>query len=170
MRLMPSNLVTLSRLALIALVASALAIFLGPLASLMAMAPVSAPLFHAITYYVVAAAAFAAFPRLRRSDICAITVVMGGLIEVLQLMTGRHAQIANWLADSAGVLVLYAPGKIEHLRHLARKHAYTSFGELHARDRRKSRKKKVITSVEQFPAGNLRQQAAVRTDGKSLAA
>ena len=159
MSLMPSNVVTLSRLGLVVLATIVVAIFLGPLSSLQTMAPISDTLFRAIAFYVVAAAAFAAFPRLRRSDICAITVVMAGVIELLQLMTGRHVQIAHWLADCVGVLTLYAPGKIERLRHLARKHAYTSFGDLRSQDRRSRRKGKILAPVNQFPADGYQKAA-----------
>jgi len=147
MNLMPSNIVTLARATLLVSVPAAVVLFLAPASSLPPILNVGSGLAHAAIFYGITAVAFVAFPRLRRSDMAGVSVVMGGLIELVQLATGGSARIGDWLVAAAGVATLYAPSMLEQMRHMARKHAYSTFSDLAANDRRKRAKRKPVVAA-----------------------
>ena len=64
----------------------------------------------------------------------------GVLIEVLQGFTGRSMSLGDLGADALGLAAAAAPGFIEQLRRLARRHPDLSFAEIAARDRRRTRR------------------------------
>lgn len=153
MNLMPSNVVTLARATLLGLIPGATALLLAPAHTVASLVPMDSALVHAGLFYGVTAVAFVAFPRLRRSDMAGIAVVMAGLVELVQLATGHGGQMSDWLAGASGVGALYAPTMLEQMRHMARKHAYSTFSDLAANDRRKRKKNKPAVaahSVDHF--------------------
>jgi VanZ family protein len=97
---------------------------------------------HAIAFGSLTAVAFIAFPRLRRFDMARTVVLLGGAIELAQLVTGRSASLTDWLADVAGVAMIYLPSQIEVLRRLARERGDDSFALIHEQDRRRVRRRR----------------------------
>lgn len=71
---------------------------------------------HFGTFYGLTFMALAAFPRVRKWDVAVVALAFGGLIEVLQTMTGRDGDILDWLADSIGIVMAVAPMYIEGFR------------------------------------------------------
>ncbi|BBF81401.1 hypothetical protein [Asticcacaulis excentricus] len=61
-----------------------------------------------------------AFPRVRRTDLALGVLVLGALIEVAQLFTGRSASVGDWLADLIGVSLATLPSYAETFRHYVR--------------------------------------------------
>lgn len=147
MTLMPSNIVTLARATLLVSAPAAVVLFLAPASSLPPVLNISSGVAHAAVFYGLTAVAFVAFPRLRRSDMAGVSLVMGGMIELVQLATGGSARMSDWLAAVAGVAALYVPTVLEQMRHMARKHAYTTFSDLAANDRRKRAKRKPVVAA-----------------------
>lgn len=99
---------------------------------------------HAIAFGGLLAVSFLAFPRMRRNDLALAALVLGGAVEVAQIIAHRDGNIPDWLADAAGILVVYGAGMIETVRKLAREHGDLSFAEIFAMDRRRARRRQAV--------------------------
>lgn len=75
---------------------------------------------HIIAFFALTLMLQLAFPRVRRTDLALGVLVLGALIEVAQLFTGRSASVGDWLADLIGVSVATAPSYAETFRHYVR--------------------------------------------------
>jgi len=60
---------------------------------------------HLVTFGVLTAWAALAYPRARLVPLGLALSGLGGMIELLQPITGRSDDILDWLADSVGVLI-----------------------------------------------------------------
>lgn len=112
---------------------------------------------HAIAFGGLLAISFLAFPRMRRNDLAVAALVLGGAIEVAQILGHRDGNLPDWLADAAGIAVVYGAGMIESVRKMAREQGELTFAEIFAMDRRRSRRREVVafqpTPVESVEAG-----------------
>ncbi|MDI1365429.1 MAG: VanZ family protein [bacterium] len=95
---------------------------------------------HAIAFGGLTALSFAAFPRMRRTDLARTVLILGGAVEVAQLFSGRSASLADWAADAVGVVTVYGSSLIESARKMARDHGALPLSTILATDRRRSRK------------------------------
>ncbi len=75
---------------------------------------------HFATFYGLTFMALAAMPRIRKWDIAVAAIGFGGLIEVMQTLTGRDGEILDWVADSFGIIMAVAPMYSEGFRMWAR--------------------------------------------------
>ncbi|HVZ29118.1 MAG TPA: VanZ family protein [Asticcacaulis sp.] len=91
---------------------------------------------HFATFYGLTFMALAALPRIRKWDVAVAALAFGGLIEVLQTMTGRDGDILDWLADSFGIVMAVAPMYTEGFRMWTR-------GEARRPRRRRSERRQV---------------------------
>ncbi len=97
---------------------------------------------HAVAFGGLLAIAFLAFPRMRRNDLTLAVLVLGGAVEVAQLMAdGRSPSLMDWLADAVGVGVVYSVSMIEAVRKLAREQGDMTFAQIEAGDRRRGRRR-----------------------------
>lgn len=60
---------------------------------------------HLVTFGVLTAWAAMAYPRARLVPLGLALSGLGGLIELLQPLTGRSDDLLDWIADSVGVLI-----------------------------------------------------------------
>jgi VanZ family protein len=60
---------------------------------------------HLVTFGVLTAWAAIAYPRARLVPLGLALSGLGGLIELLQPLTGRSDDLYDWIADTAGVLI-----------------------------------------------------------------
>jgi VanZ family protein len=97
---------------------------------------------HAIAFGGLLALSFLAFPRMRRNDLMIAALVLGAAIEVAQVIAGRDGDLADCLADAAGIVVVYGAGMIETVRKLAREHGDLTFAQIRAMDRRRGRRRR----------------------------
>lgn len=95
---------------------------------------------HAIAFGGLTALAFMAFPHMRRADLAAAALILGGAVEIAQLSGGRSASLIDWSSDACGILVVYGASLIEGGRKLAREQRTTPLPTLKAQDRRKPRR------------------------------
>ena len=99
---------------------------------------------HAIAFGGLLAVSFLAFPRMRRNDLALAALVLGGAVEVAQILAHRDGNVPDWLADAVGILVVYGAGMIETVRKLAREYGELSFAEIFAMDRRRARRRQAV--------------------------
>jgi VanZ family protein len=71
---------------------------------------------HFATFYGLTFMALAAMPRIRKWDVAVAALAFGGLIEILQTMTGRDGDILDWLADTIGIAMAVVPMYTEGFR------------------------------------------------------
>jgi VanZ family protein len=95
---------------------------------------------HGLAFYLVTVTSFVAFPRMRRNDLAIAAIALGAASEAAQLITGRDAGVGDLLADVIGVSLAWAPGMMDDVRRLARKHPGRTFAEIRAMDRRRRRR------------------------------
>ncbi|MFP1130163.1 vanz family protein [Asticcacaulis sp. W401b] len=74
---------------------------------------------HIIAVFALTLMLQLAFSRVRRTDLALGGLVLGALIEVAQLFTGRSASV-DWLADLIDVSVATLPSYAGTFRHYAR--------------------------------------------------
>ena len=91
---------------------------------------------HALIFYALTLAAFAALPRSRAREVALAMIGVGLLSELVQSLVGRQMSLHDIVGDTAGVLIAYAPIAITRLRELARTHPHATFAELRRMDRR----------------------------------
>lgn len=75
---------------------------------------------HFGTFYGLTFLSLAALPRIRKWDVAVAALAFGGLIEVLQTVTGRDGDILDWVADSFGIAMAVVPMYTEGFRMWAR--------------------------------------------------
>jgi len=71
---------------------------------------------HFSAFYGLTLLLFSAFPDRRRTDLVALAVFAGSGIEVVQMLTGRDAEIGDVMADALGSLAVYVPVWLEWAR------------------------------------------------------
>lgn len=107
---------------------------------------------HAIAFGGLLAVSFMAFPKMRRNDLTIAALVLGAAIEVAQVIAHRDGNVADWLADSAGILTVYGASMIETVRKMAREQGDLTFAQIAAADRRRGRRRRA-TAFEPKDAG-----------------
>lgn len=134
------NLIVIAARAVLTLGAvTAAVLMLGPFQGLEQAFGLTDTVAHAVAFGGLTALAFVAFPRMRRADLAVAALILGGAVEIAQLLGGRSASLTDWTADAAGILALYGATLIEGGRKLARDHGTTPLTNLEIRDRRKPR-------------------------------
>ncbi|WP_168076529.1 VanZ family protein [Caulobacter sp. SSI4214] len=109
---------------------------------------------HALAFGGLLAVSFLAFPRMRRNDLAIAALVLGAAIEVAQSFTGRDGNVADWLADAFGIVVVHGASLIEGARKLARDKGQLTFGQIVKLDRRRQQRRDV-TALEPQLTGAL---------------
>ncbi|PIB91498.1 antibiotic resistance protein VanZ [Caulobacter sp. FWC2] len=118
---------------------------------------------HAIAFGGLLAVSFLAFPRMRRNDLAIAALVLGAAVEVAQIIAHRDGNIADWLADAAGILTIYGASMIETVRKLAREQGDLTFAQIAALDRRRGRRQRATAfSPTQTDAPSFAERAARR--------
>ena len=95
---------------------------------------------HALLFYGLTLAAFAALPRSRAQEIALAMIGVGMVSELVQTLVGRQMSLKDLAGDTAGILLAYTPIAITRLRELARTHPHHSFADLRRMDRRRVRR------------------------------
>ncbi len=116
---------------------------------------------HAIAFGGLLAVSFMAFPRMRRNDLMIASLVMGAAVEVAQTIAGRDGNVADWLADSAGILAVYGASMIETVRKMAREQGDLTFAQIFAMDRRRGRRRQVVAFQPTEPQAEAAQTGVV---------
>jgi len=75
---------------------------------------------HAIAFFALSVMMQLALPRVRRTDMALGLLVVGAMIEVAQLFTGRSASVYDWMADAVGVAAALIPSYAETFRYYVR--------------------------------------------------
>lgn len=71
---------------------------------------------HFIAFYGLTALMMAAFPKNRRLEITLSAVLLGGAIEIAQMVTHRGVSLGDLAADAAGAFAVWAPMWLQSLR------------------------------------------------------
>lgn len=108
---------------------------------------------HAIAFGGLLAVSFLAFPRMRRNDLMIAALVLGAAIEVAQIIAHRDGNVADWLADAAGILTVYGASMIETVRKMAREQGDLTFAQIKAMDRRRGRRRRATAFEPATEAG-----------------
>jgi len=107
---------------------------------------------HAIAFGGLLAVSFLAFPKMRRNDLMIAALVLGAAIEIAQVIAHRDGNVADWLADAAGIVTIYGASMIETVRKMAREQGDLTFAQIKAMDRRRGRRRRA-TAFEPNEAG-----------------
>ena len=134
--LTPHFLAKAARVLLLSGSGAALLMMLGPFQGAEAMFGLTDKAAHALTFGGLTALAFVSYPNLRRADMALTAVLLAGVVELIQTVTGRDGSLLDWAAGAGAVAVVYLPGEIERLRYLAREHGSVPFVVLKANERR----------------------------------
>lgn len=145
--LTPRRLVHLARLIFLIGVAVLAVLVLGPFQGLEERIGLTDKSAHVIAFYLLGVATLAIAPKWRRTDLILALLGAGVLIEVLQGFTGRSMSLSDLGADALGLAAAAAPGFVEQLRRLARRHPDLSFAEIAALDRRRTRRAEAPAST-----------------------
>lgn len=137
--LTPNLIVIAARAVLVLGALTAAVLMLGPFQGLEQAFGLTDTSAHAIAFGGLTALSFVAFPDMRRADLAVAALILGGGVEIVQLLGGRSASLIDWAADAAGILTLYGASLIEGGRKLARDHGTAPLATLRALDRRKPR-------------------------------
>ena len=103
------RLLILARIGFFLLLAAIFVVTLGPFQGDEKYVLLSDKGAHGLAFYGLAVAAIFAFPRVPRWSIILVCSFSGGLVEILQGMTGRDAELLDWIADSIGAVMAVAP-------------------------------------------------------------
>ncbi|WP_419317375.1 VanZ family protein [Caulobacter sp. ErkDOM-E] len=134
--LTPNHVVIAARAVLLVGAATAAILMLGPFQGMEAIVGLTDKSAHAIAFGGLTAVSFAAFPRMRRSDLARAALILGGAAEVAQMFGGRSASLADWAADAVGILTVYGSSLIESARKMARDHGNLPFSAIKATSER----------------------------------
>lgn len=169
--LTPNHVVTTARAVLVGGALTAAVLMLGPWPGLEHVFGLSDKTAHAIAFGGLVAVSFLAFPRMRRNDLALAAVMLGASVEVAQLFTtDRSGSIADLMADTAGVGVVYLASHIENLRALARQRGAATFADIAAQDRRRGARRLAPVIKAAFPPQAGPEEAAAPTSFASRAA
>ncbi|MDC7692791.1 VanZ family protein [Asticcacaulis sp. DXS10W] len=75
---------------------------------------------HVIAFFALTFMLQLAVPKIRRLDLALSVLLVGALIEIIQLFTGRSASVMDWLADAIGVAAATLPAYAETFRNYVR--------------------------------------------------
>jgi hypothetical protein len=101
---------------------------------------------HAIAFYGAAVGLFIIAPKHRRDDLALFIVAAALGAELLQYFTGRSVSVTDFLAGAGGVFAAWLPGRVEQLRHAARRHPNLTFGQIANIGRRRRRREKAAVA------------------------
>ena len=104
---------------------------------------------HALLFYALTLAAFAALPRSRAQEVALSMIGVGLLSEVVQSLVGREMSLHDVVGDTVGVFVAYAPIAITRLRELARTHPHETFAEIRRNDRRRGSRRRPAPALRE---------------------
>lgn len=138
----PVHFVAAARFTLLAGALSVVVLTLGPFQGAEGHLGLTDKEAHAIAFGGLLAVSFLAFPRMRRNDLMIAALVLGAAIEVAQVIAHRDGNIADWLADAAGILTIYGASMIETVRKMAREQGHLTFAQIAAQDRRRGRRRR----------------------------
>ena len=151
--LTPNHVVTTARAVLIVGALTAATLMLGPWPGLERAFGLSDKAAHAIAFGGLVAVSFLAFPRMRRNDLAIAAILLGASVEVAQLFAaGRGGSIGDFVADIAGVGVIYVASHIENVRALARKRGHATFADIAAQDHRRGARRLAPVIRAAFPS------------------
>lgn len=71
---------------------------------------------HFMAFYGLTLLLFAAFPNRRRFELTLLAAFIGSAVEIVQLLTGRDAELGDLLADTCGAFAVFAPVYLEWAR------------------------------------------------------
>ena len=138
--LTPNHFVFFGRLALVVGLPIGLLLMLGPFQGAEHVFGLNDKAAHAIAFGCATLVLFVAMPRGRRGELALAALALGALVEVIQGVVGRDADIFDLGADLAGIGMVYLMTHVETLRALARDQGRKSFRTIRAGDRRRSRR------------------------------
>ena len=141
----PVHLVAVSRVALLLGSLTVTVLTLGPFQGAERIFGLTDKAAHALAFGGLLAVAFLAFPRMRRNDLALAALVLGGATEIAQIIAHRDGNFLDWLADAAGILIVHGASMIESVRKLAREQGDLTFAQIAAMDRRRIRRRPVVT-------------------------
>ena len=139
----PAHIVSASRIALLAGSLVVAVLTLGPFNGAERVFGMDDKTAHALAFGGLLAIAFLAFPRMRRYDLMVAALILGGAVEVAQIFDHRTASLQDWLADAAGVCVVYAASMIETVRKMTREQGDLTFSQIAAMDPRRGGRRAV---------------------------
>ncbi len=71
---------------------------------------------HFMAFYGLTLLLFSAFPNRRRFELALLATLIGSGVEVVQLLTGRDAELGDLMADTAGAFAVFIPIYLEWAR------------------------------------------------------
>jgi VanZ family protein len=71
---------------------------------------------HFMAFYGLNLLLFTAFPNRRRLELTLAATLVGSGVEVVQLLSGRDAELGDLIADAAGAFAVFAPVFLEWAR------------------------------------------------------
>lgn len=74
---------------------------------------------HVLAFYALTSVAIWALPGVRKWDVAAACLLIGGAIEVVQRFVGRDGNLSDWIADAIGVAMVMTPLLIAAIRNPA---------------------------------------------------
>ncbi len=75
---------------------------------------------HFIAFYLLTSLLFLSFPRRRRFDLACLATLAGATLEMVQLLSGRDAELGDILANGCGAFAVVVPGYLEMARQATR--------------------------------------------------
>jgi VanZ family protein len=135
----PAHLILSARMAFVIGGAALAVVMLGPFQGAERALGLSDKAAHGLAFYTFTVLLFMAAPRTRRTDLALIVVGLAVASEVLQMMTGRSAELGDLGLDLLGIGAALAPALVERARHYARLHLNRTFADIRAADRREPR-------------------------------
>ena len=117
--LKPAHIVAAARFTLLTGALAVVVLTLGPFQGAEGRFGLTDKEAHAIAFGGLLAVSFLAFPTMRRNDLTIAALVLGAAIEVAQAIAHRDGNVTDWLADAAGILIVYGVSMIETVRKMA---------------------------------------------------
>ena len=71
---------------------------------------------HFMAFYGLTLLLFAAFPNRRRFELTLLAAFIGSAVEIIQLLTGRDAELGDLIADACGAFAVFIPVYLEWAR------------------------------------------------------
>jgi VanZ family protein len=109
------------KLAAASVIGILLYLMLGPAPAVEGSAPGIDKLAHLLAFGTIAACLTILLPRMRTPLVCWMTLLLGGLVELIQGQIGRDASWLDFVFDGAGVAI-YALGYVIWRRSALRTH------------------------------------------------
>lgn len=105
-----------------------LVILLGPFQGLERTLGLTDSVAHCLAFYGLTVGLFIVLPRFRRIDIALGSLLLAASSEVAQSFTGRTGSLADFAADSFGIICAVSPAIADRWRHAFTQRAARSMG------------------------------------------